>query len=55
MNYHVVAERTISDLEREVWYYLNRGWKLQGGVSAVIDGSTTLLLQAVIYEEDQES
>ena len=52
MNYIIVEERDHAALINSVESYIQQGWRLQGGVSVVDDGSTQFTYcQALVREK----
>jgi hypothetical protein len=52
-DYKVIRTTLLSELEKDVNTYLNKGWQLQGGISTVMGhGDTQHYLQAVCIKRE---
>ena len=51
MDYRIVVEETYPELETEVKKLLEKGWRLQGGVSHFMRGNEYWFCQALVKED----
>jgi len=53
MKYEVIISQKneLEDLEREVNWYLERGWELVGGVAVCYEGGDTYYYQAICKKD----
>ncbi len=49
-DYQIVSEGSVAELEHTVNHYLRDGWRLAGGVSAMVEAGTPWFFQAVYKE-----
>lgn len=52
MKYFVVSAKDQSALEKDVELFLDRGWRLQGGLSVVMTDKGLRFYQAVFFDAE---
>ena len=50
MEYKVIRESWLPDLERIVNQYLKENWQLQGGVSVAYNGGSTMVYTQALFK-----